>query len=447
MLPVVEALVAAGVVVSIDTMRAAVAERRVERRRGARQRRHRRPGRPGDAAASWPTPASPYVAHALARAQRRHGSRGGLRRRRRRRASPSCRPGSTTLPSAPASTPSRVVLDPGLGFAKDAEHNWALLARPRRAGRARPPGAGRRLAQGVPRRSCSPTPTASPRPAGARDAATAAVTALAAAAGAWCGAGARGRAPPRDAVGSSPPAALARTAAWAGAVTPTPRPRAVACAPTRLLYDAFETGDLDLMSALWLDGPDAGDGHLRPPRLAHRCTAASAVLRSWSMIMANTSYIQFVLTDVKVAGDRRRRRRHLRGEHAHRPAGDPDACRRGRRRWPAGARSPPTCSAARPDGWRLWLHHASPVLDAATRAGRGRRRDRRPHRRPRHLRRTGHHGVLRRGARDRAAVRRRRRAAPRPRAGRRERRPRRHRDYGELAHAGRRRRSRASRST
>ena len=25
----------------------------------------------------------------------------------------------------------------------------------------------------------------------------------------------------------------------------------------QLLYDAFETGDIDLMNALWLDGPDA----------------------------------------------------------------------------------------------------------------------------------------------------------------------------------------------
>ena len=37
--------------------------------------------------------------------------------------------------SRPVSTATQVVLDPGLGFAKTAEHNWALLARPRRAAR------------------------------------------------------------------------------------------------------------------------------------------------------------------------------------------------------------------------------------------------------------------------------------------------------------------------
>jgi dihydropteroate synthase len=78
---------------------------------------------------------------------------------------------------------SRVVLDPGLGFAKSSEHNWALLAAlPQLAALGNPVliGASRKrfLGEllGEPGR---------PRPVGERDAATDAVTALAAAAGAW----------------------------------------------------------------------------------------------------------------------------------------------------------------------------------------------------------------------------------------------------------------------
>ena len=79
----------------------------------------------------------------------------------------------------------RVVVDPGLGFAKEPAHSWALLARLDElvvAGRALMVGAsrkgflGRLLADG----------DGTPRPFEGRDLATAAVTALAAAAGAWC---------------------------------------------------------------------------------------------------------------------------------------------------------------------------------------------------------------------------------------------------------------------
>jgi dihydropteroate synthase len=77
----------------------------------------------------------------------------------------------------------RVVLDPGLGFAKTAAHNWELLrsmsalrglGRPVLIGASRKRFIGELLAvDGV------------PRPVEQRDAATAAISALAAAAGAW----------------------------------------------------------------------------------------------------------------------------------------------------------------------------------------------------------------------------------------------------------------------
>ena len=49
--------------------------------------------------------------------------------------------------------PDRLVLDPGLGFAKTAAHNWALLRRLDVLLGARVPGAGRRVPQAVPRRA------------------------------------------------------------------------------------------------------------------------------------------------------------------------------------------------------------------------------------------------------------------------------------------------------
>ena len=86
--------------------------------------------------------------------------------------------------------PSMIVVDPGLGFAKQPEHNWALLVNlarlssldgtghdfPVLIGASRKRFLGRLLA----------APDGTPRPFAGSDDATVAVTALAAAAGAWC---------------------------------------------------------------------------------------------------------------------------------------------------------------------------------------------------------------------------------------------------------------------
>lgn len=80
--------------------------------------------------------------------------------------------------------PGRILLDPGLGFAKTASHNWALLRRldvlvdlgfPVLVGASRKRFLGDLLAGG----------DGSPRPPAGRDVATAAISALAAHAGAW----------------------------------------------------------------------------------------------------------------------------------------------------------------------------------------------------------------------------------------------------------------------
>jgi dihydropteroate synthase len=84
--------------------------------------------------------------------------------------------------------PGRIVLDPGLGFGKRPEHNWPLLARlaelgtlaggtfPVLVGASRKGFLGKLLAGS----------DGTPRSLAHRDQATVAVTALAAAAGAWC---------------------------------------------------------------------------------------------------------------------------------------------------------------------------------------------------------------------------------------------------------------------
>lgn len=80
----------------------------------------------------------------------------------------------------------RLVLDPGLGFAKDAEHNWALLRSLPALG-----GLGHRLLIGASRKRFLGTLLADPRtgaeraPIG-RDAASAAITLHSAMAGVWC---------------------------------------------------------------------------------------------------------------------------------------------------------------------------------------------------------------------------------------------------------------------
>jgi ketosteroid isomerase-like protein len=130
------------------------------------------------------------------------------------------------------------------------------------------------------------------------------------------------------------------------------------------LYSAFENADLDKMDALWADGGLADSVvcvHPGWPTLRGR----DEVMRSWAMIMANTSYIQFVLTEVEVA---------LAGETAvitcveniitaadDEPGADPTAF--------AGAKGVATNVFRRTDaGWRLWVRHGSPVLSGTDEA-------------------------------------------------------------------------------
>lgn len=64
----------------------------------------------------------------------------------------------------------------------------------------------------------------------------------------------------------------------------------------RAFYDAVESGDADLMAALWVD--DVATSCVHPG--ATPLYGTGPILRSWSLMMAGVGYIQFFLTDVEV---------------------------------------------------------------------------------------------------------------------------------------------------
>jgi dihydropteroate synthase len=181
-LPVVEALASRGVPVSIDTMRAEVARQAVDA--GAVLVNDVSGGLADDAML-------PFVAEAGVPVVLMHW-RGHSEQMHLRASYPSGVVAEVVaeLRDRQAAAvrsgidPDRVALDPGIGFAKEAEHNWALLrslgeltqlGSPILVGASRKRFLGELLAD-----------ASGPRPANGRDDATAAVSALAAAAGVWC---------------------------------------------------------------------------------------------------------------------------------------------------------------------------------------------------------------------------------------------------------------------
>lgn len=62
------------------------------------------------------------------------------------------------------------------------------------------------------------------------------------------------------------------------------------------LYEAVERGDLEALGEMWLDA-QVSVVHPGWPVL----TGRGEVMRSYALIMANTEYIQFFLTDVEVS--------------------------------------------------------------------------------------------------------------------------------------------------
>jgi dihydropteroate synthase len=178
--PVVSALAAAGVVVSIDTMRASTAE--VALRAGAKLVNDVSGGRADPqlpllvAAAGVPYVVMHWRAHSAHMQQ--HADYDDVVRE-------VCDELRERVDEVVAAgvDPEHIVVDPGLGFAKRPEHNWALLAalgdlmalgRPVLVGSSRKSFLGALLADDD-----------VPRPTAGRDDATAALTVVAALAGAW----------------------------------------------------------------------------------------------------------------------------------------------------------------------------------------------------------------------------------------------------------------------
>ncbi len=134
----------------------------------------------------------------------------------------------------------------------------------------------------------------------------------------------------------------------------------------RALYDAVETGDADLMTALWVDDPETSCVHPGAPMLH----GTAEVVRSWIVLMAHVGYIQFFLTDVEVT---------MLPDASGNPATAVVTCTEsilsGAPDDPSGLSSATSFGAGTAistsilindgSGWRFWLRHASPVVAGA----------------------------------------------------------------------------------
>ncbi len=120
------------------------------------------------------------------------------------------------------------------------------------------------------------------------------------------------------------------------------------------LYEAFETADVDRMAAVWddLDPEAVVCVHPGWPMLRGR----AHVLRSWSAVMAGTDYVQFFLTDVQVSveGDTAvvTCTENILTSISQMGIGGPGNA----------AVAATNVFRRRGDGWRLQVHHGSPVL-------------------------------------------------------------------------------------
>lgn len=180
-IPVIESLVANGVRVSIDTYRAAVAERALAAGASVVNDVSGGLGDP-DMAAVVRAAGCPWIlmhwrGHSRRMQDLAHYADvvDDVRRELVERVEAANQAGVSA---------DRIVIDPGLGFAKTAEHNWALLAHldvlvglglPVLIGASRKSFLGRLLAD----------PVGTPRPVDEREEATVALTAYAATQGAW----------------------------------------------------------------------------------------------------------------------------------------------------------------------------------------------------------------------------------------------------------------------
>jgi ketosteroid isomerase-like protein len=115
------------------------------------------------------------------------------------------------------------------------------------------------------------------------------------------------------------------------------------------LYEAFETADVERMSRLWDDADPESLVCVHPgwPALRGR----KEVLRSWSAVMARTDFVQFVLSDLRVS---------IEGDTA--VVTCTENVLTSVSDMSGGAIVATNVFRRRPGGWRLQVHHGSPVL-------------------------------------------------------------------------------------
>lgn len=182
-LPVVRALAAGGALVCVDTMRAEVAQAAVEA--GASLVNDVSGGLadpsmlPFVASAGLPYVCMHWRGHSVDMQARAtyHDVVAEVRAELRDRIAAALAAGIA---------PDQLIIDPGLGYAKTAEHNWALLGALHQLTALGHPvllGASRKSFLGL---LLADRAGGEPRPPGDRDAATAAISALAVSAGVWC---------------------------------------------------------------------------------------------------------------------------------------------------------------------------------------------------------------------------------------------------------------------
>src|SRR3954447_21500545 len=119
-------------------------------------------------------------------------------------------------------------------------------------------------------------------------------------------------------------------------------------------YAAIESGDVSRIEALWDDAEDVACVHPGWPPMHGR----SRVLRSWAVIMANTAYLQYFPTDVNVA---------VAGDVAVVGCEHSLLARLTDTEGGLGETARVVATNVfrrRGDDWRLWAHHASPVMTA-----------------------------------------------------------------------------------
>lgn len=118
------------------------------------------------------------------------------------------------------------------------------------------------------------------------------------------------------------------------------------------LYAAWEDADVDALEQLWDTADDISCVHPGSPVFSGR----RDVLRSWTALLANSGYLQFVLSNVEI---------RLEGEVAVVTCEENILADVSPTDGLVGGTAVATnVFRRRDDRWRLWVHHSSPVATA-----------------------------------------------------------------------------------